>query len=229
MNLEAIQVALISAFKQWGLPKQIRLDNGTPFRTGYKDVPSPLVLWLTGLGITIIFNKKHTPQQNGIVENHNGLTARWAEAHTKSSVHQLQQAIDWVKYHQLHEFPVAKLKGQTRIVAFPELAQNQTKYQSTTFDFTRVLNFLNLFHWIRIVDKTGCFLLFHQKISLGRNWARKAIAISFNPTTNLFTAYDENQSFIKTFVLTSFTANHVQKLTVFQRTNSNKRHNPDSP
>jgi len=229
VNVRDIQAFLLQAFQRWGMPKQIRLDNGGPFRTSYQDVPSGLVLWLKALDIDVIFNKIHTPQQNGVVENHNGLTARWAEAHTQKSVEELQNAINQVKHYQLFSFPVAKLNGRTRISSFPELEHNQRKYQPESFDFSKVLAFMAQFNWVRIVDKTGCISLFHQKISIGRKWTKKYITISFNPNNQTFTAYDEKLEIIKNFQLTSLTKANVQNLTVFQRAISIKKDNSISP
>jgi hypothetical protein len=217
VEIVKIQVFLRKAFESWGLPKQIRLDNGQPFRTTSRDMPSLLVLWLTGLGIDVIFNKVHTPQQNGVVENHNGLTARWSQAHTRNSVEDLQKAINQVKQKHLYEFPVVTLNGKTRMSAFPDLLQNQRKYRNNTFVFQRVLDFLSLFCWVRIVDKTGSISLFHQKIFLGKKWIRNSVSISLNANTGHFTAYDEQASSIKQFDITSLTNECVQNLTVFQK------------
>lgn len=229
VEIEDIQVFLLKTFESWGLPRQIRVDNGQPFRTASRDVPSALVLWLTGLGIDVIFNKAHTPQQNGVVENHNGLTARWSEAHTKTSVEELQKAINEVKQKHLYEFPVVNLNGKTRINAFPELIKNQRKYQKSTFEFQRVLDFLSLFCWVRIVDKTGCISLLHQKIHLGKRWSRKSISLSVDAKLDCFTAYDEQAQLIKQFSIKSLTNERVQNLTVFQKEHLDDRYKAISP
>ncbi|MCU0324178.1 MAG: IS200/IS605 family transposase [Spirosomaceae bacterium] len=114
--------------------------------------------------------------ENAVVENHNGLTTRWAEAYTKNLVEALQKAINHVKHYQIHQFTLTKLDGNTRIKAFPQLLLNQRKLEQYTFDFQNVLQLLSRYNLKRIVDITGCISLFHQKLASVGLGLRKTLA-----------------------------------------------------
>jgi transposase InsO family protein len=71
----------------WGRPLQIRVDNGTPWGSS-DDVPTPLALWLVGLGVARHWNDPSCPQQNGVVERSMGTFKGWSEPRTCQSVEQ---------------------------------------------------------------------------------------------------------------------------------------------
>ena len=67
------------AFERWGLPKNIKIDNGHPFvNPNNSNVASKAKLWWIGLGINVIQNTPRCPQQNGIVESLQGTICSWS-------------------------------------------------------------------------------------------------------------------------------------------------------
>lgn len=56
------------AFKQYGLPEIIHVDNGTPFGSMGPGGLSKLSVWLIGLGIEVEFSRPGCPQDNGCHE-----------------------------------------------------------------------------------------------------------------------------------------------------------------
>ena len=60
--------AFRSAFKQYGLPEIIRVDNGSPFASGALGGLSKLSVWWIGLGIEVEFSRPGCPQDNGCHE-----------------------------------------------------------------------------------------------------------------------------------------------------------------
>ena len=61
----AVRASLESAFKEFGLPKAIRHDNGPPFATKGAGGLSKLGIWLVHLGITPERIEPGHPEQNG--------------------------------------------------------------------------------------------------------------------------------------------------------------------
>jgi putative transposase len=60
--------AFRSAFKQYGLPEIIRVDNGSPFASISLGGLSKLSVWWIGLGIEVEYSRPGCPQDNGCHE-----------------------------------------------------------------------------------------------------------------------------------------------------------------
>jgi hypothetical protein len=58
----AVQQTLRQVFARWGLPSYLRLDNGFPWGN-WNDLPTALALWLSGLGLGLIFNRPRHPRK----------------------------------------------------------------------------------------------------------------------------------------------------------------------
>jgi len=64
--------AFEALFKRYGLPKVIRVDNGSPFASQGIGRLSALSVWWTHLGIRVEFIKPASPQENGAHERMHG-------------------------------------------------------------------------------------------------------------------------------------------------------------
>src|SRR4051794_5341586 len=98
------QDQLRAAFLRWGLPRSIRVDNGTPWGSA-GDLPTDLALWLIGLGVEMIWNPPRRPQANGVVERSQGTGKRWAEPATCRDVTELQGRLDEQDEIQRRDYP----------------------------------------------------------------------------------------------------------------------------
>ncbi|MEZ4991386.1 MAG: hypothetical protein R2824_13270 [Saprospiraceae bacterium] len=85
---------LLEIFKQWGLPKAIRTDNGAPFGVPSRDVVPVMSLWLIAWGIQPILNRPRRPEQNAHVESNQGTSQRWAEVKQCQNLQQMQLRLD---------------------------------------------------------------------------------------------------------------------------------------
>src|SRR5262249_55120771 len=60
----------------WGLPAKLRVAIGGPWgSTG--GLPTEFAMWGLGLGVAVLWNQPHCPQENGCVERSMGTTKRW--------------------------------------------------------------------------------------------------------------------------------------------------------
>ena len=59
----AIRDALRQAFRRWGMPECLRVDNGNPWGN-WNDLPTAFALWVVGLGVRWHWNEPCCPQQN---------------------------------------------------------------------------------------------------------------------------------------------------------------------
>ena len=88
-----IQNAMREVFGVWGLPLEIRVDNGYPWGSS-GDFPPEMALWLIGLGITVVWIAPACPQQNGVVERSQAIGQNWLEPQTCDDAAELQRRGD---------------------------------------------------------------------------------------------------------------------------------------
>ena len=98
----------------------MKVDNCLPFVTPAKDVPTPLLMWLVGIGVKVLRTRPYQPTDNAIVERMQDLTYRWAEPFHCNSVEQLNQALEEVGRINRQEYPCDKFKGKTRVQVYTE-------------------------------------------------------------------------------------------------------------
>lgn len=175
-----VRQQLRKCFEKWGLPRAIRVDNGVPWATR-SDIPSPLALWLVGLGVKVLLNRPRHSTDNGIVERDHGVLARWVEAHKARHQHDLQGQLNWAMAMQRERYPA--IAGQSRLQAYPDLQGNTRSYthaqESQLWQLQRVDHFISQSIWTRRVDKVGRISLFNNAYSVGRAYTGQDVNIQF--------------------------------------------------
>ena len=92
---KAVQAAFVILFETHGLPKTIRVDNGTPFAcTSAPCGLSRLSAWWISLGIHVSFSRPACPQDNGGHERMHVDVATDLEAQASDSLQAQQRAAD---------------------------------------------------------------------------------------------------------------------------------------
>ena len=86
---------MIHAFKKWGKPKSIRVDNGKPLGDPQRKSIPPLALWLEGMGIQVIFNRPRRPTDNAKVERMQQTTKNWAGVEACKNLAQLKRQLQY--------------------------------------------------------------------------------------------------------------------------------------
>jgi hypothetical protein len=171
-------------FERWGLPHQLRVDNGYPWGSHGLDLPSPLTLWLTGLGIDVQFNPPRTPTANGLVERVQGLLQNWAEVTRCPSFQQLQGNLDWAVALQRESYTSERL-SQTRLTAHPHLLTPLRPYvreqETHLWQVSRVWALLRDRQWVRRVDKVGRISWYGRGYTIQRSFARQQVYLHLDP------------------------------------------------
>ncbi|HLN64660.1 MAG TPA: hypothetical protein VK464_24310 [Symbiobacteriaceae bacterium] len=121
----ATQRELRQAFCRWGLPRCLRFDNGFPWGN-WNDLPTALALWLTGLGVGLIFNRPRHPQENGVVERSHQTADAWVEPEACASAAELQCRLDEMDAIQRERYP--RVCGLSRWQLYPALRQGGRAY-----------------------------------------------------------------------------------------------------
>jgi hypothetical protein len=213
-----VQAALRRAFRRWGLPATIRVDNGGPWGSA-GDLPPDLALWLIGLGVDVHWNDPHTPQQNGVVERSQGTGQRWAEPQRCATVAELQQRLQDMDLIQREAYP--SIAGQSRTAAFPGLTHSGRRYteawERTHWDHRRVLDHLAGYAVPRRVDKNGDVSLYHRPHYVGCMHRGKTIYVMVDPERVewLFTDLQGRQ--LRSQPADELQASRIRRLTVTNR------------
>jgi transposase InsO family protein len=106
---ETVKEALIGAFRIYGLPLQMTMDNGAPWGTpGPGEGITALEAWLMLLGIRVSHSRPYHPQTQGKVERFNGTLKReLLDRYGFASIDEAQGAFDrWrheYNYRRPHE------------------------------------------------------------------------------------------------------------------------------
>ena len=179
MDRREVQAVLRRWFTAWGLPGQVRLDNGQPWG-GWSDIPPALALWLLGFGLGLHWNRPRHKQGNAVIERGHGVCQRWVEPHTCQTPQELQARLDYFTTLQRERYPA--IQGQSRLAAYPLLAAGGRPYDPTqepaVWDEHRVWAVLGQRVWVRRVDKVGRISLLNRSVAVGKPWARQAVTVT---------------------------------------------------
>lgn len=182
MDLGAVVGLVNECFERWGLPENIKIDNGYPFvNPKYRDVPTVAKLWWIGLGINVIQNTPRCPQQNGAVECLQGVMYNWSNAPGQATIEALQQRLDEESEFQRNAYRMPAYQYQTRSEHFAELNVVKRPYDPANFDLQRVYDYLSEQVWQRRVTEKGNTKFFSQDIYVGKKYARQLIYATFDP------------------------------------------------
>ena len=174
-----------------------------------------LTLWLTGLGIKVIWNRPRTPQDNAKVERMQGVTEKWSRAKTCAGMGELRQNLEQACKFQREKYPTRVCKGLPRTKAFPRLAEGGRPYFPEQFDFEKVKQFLAMGMWERKVSQNGVVEFGNRRYSVGRKMAGQFAYISYHPDTHQWNFQDKHGKMTR-LVPAEFTSESIQSLTAFQ-------------
>lgn len=187
------------AFKRWGLPEYIKIDNGQPFvNPNYRNLPTKAKLWWIGLGIKVKQNPPRLPQENGIVECLQGTCHRWTNPISCNSVKELQKSLDEVSDFQRDNYEIPALKNKTRLELYPELESNPRKYDPNDFSIDKVYEYLARKVWQRKIRFIGNITFFNQTIHIGRPFGGMETFITFDPEEKQWIFRSKDGTLLKT-------------------------------
>lgn len=199
MSEQSVTQSINGCFENWGLPQQIKIDNGHPFVTpGYRDVPTKSKLWWIGLGIKVIQNQLRCPQQNGAVECLQGIMKNWSNPKKQNSVDDLQRRLDEESDFQRNHYQIPAKGNKTRIELHPTLRSNPRKYHPDKFDINRIYEFLSEQVWERSINSGGKVNMMGIEIYVGYKLKKQPITVSFDPFEKQWLIREENGMLLKT-------------------------------
>lgn len=213
MPAGAVQEELRSSFRRWGRPRSVRVDNGYPWGS-WGDLPTPLALWLVGLGVGVTRNPPRRPQDNGVVERSQGLAWDWAEPDRCSDPDELQRWLDEADRVQRESYPYGSLGS--RLEAYPGLRHSGRPYtprwECEGWSWGAVLSELGAAPVPRRVDRCGKIGLYHDKLYVGWVNRGKEVVVQFDAGTAEWVVSDPGGAELCRRPLTQFDAGTLCRL-----------------
>ncbi len=209
---------LRAAFRRWGRPLRLRVDNGVPWGS-WGDLPTDLALWLLGIGVEVVCNPPSRPQDNGVVERSQGTAKRWAEPGTCADPQELHQRLQDMDYIQRAEYP--SLQGRSRLEAFPQLQHSGRVYtvawERKHWSLDAVAAHLAGYVVPRRVDKTGTVSIYHSNHYVGKLHQRKVIYVMLDPHRLEWIFADDQGRQLRTQPAVQICRQRIESLTVTRR------------
>lgn len=108
-----VQHAMTAVFRQYGLPLQMTMDNGSPWGAGPLHEYTGLTVWLMHLGVRVSHSRPYHPQTQGKDERfHRTLKAELLNGFIGHALEDFQWAFDEWRQRYNHERPHEALHDQ---------------------------------------------------------------------------------------------------------------------
>jgi hypothetical protein len=222
-----VQTFLRRAFRRWGLPQTLRVDNGTPWgATG--GWPTGLALWVLGLAVSMVWNPARQPQKNGVVERSQGTAKRWGEPHTCGSPAELQVRLTDLDGLQREEYPH---EGErSRLAAYPGLEHSGRRYsepeEGDQWSLGRVLEYLAEHAVERTVDPNGKVSLYDRPHWVGKKSVGQKVYVTIDPEEKEWIFADETGVVLQRRAARELTTESIRALSVARPRGENRGQTP---
>jgi hypothetical protein len=177
-----VRQAMRECFRAWGLPSELRLDNGWPWG-GWFDLPTPLALDLAGLGLGLHYNDPRSPRQNSVVERSHQTSQGWVEPHTCADAAVLQARLDETDTIQRSEYP--HRGARSRMDAYAGLAHSGRIYRSEWelqhWNLAEAQQYLAGHVASRRVGREGRVSVYDRRYLVGRVNRGKTAMVQYDP------------------------------------------------
>jgi hypothetical protein len=178
---ETTLVAVAELLAEHGLPADVTIDRDPRFvgAAGTGDFPSPLVRFLTCVGVTVHVNPPHRPDRNGFVERYQGTFEREClRVQRPGTLEQAREAAAAFREHYNTERPnqARSCGNRPPRVAFPDLPPRPPLPAEVDPDA-----------WLRLVDgrayartvrACGDVVVEHERYYVGRHLAGRRVAVA---------------------------------------------------
>ena len=154
-------------------------------------------MWLIGLGVRVIWNRSRIPQDNAKVERGQGVLNNWIEPNKVPDLQALKNRLIKEAYFQRAIYEVQRLKGQTRMEAFPALKQPGAPYEPAKFKLQRVLDFLAQGCFERLISSEGQLSQFGKRFQVGYRYRCQKVSVKLDPKTNQWLVFSPAGEILK--------------------------------
>lgn len=194
----------------------MRVDNGHPWGS-CGDLPPDLALWLWGLGIEVLWNRAHHPQENARVERSHGILNPWVEADKCRDIEELQNRVEAAALIQREKYPTKEESRAARHCSlFCNTRQYTKDFEDRAWNFQKVCDHLSKAAFIRRVSKNGQIWVYGRYYSVGRNYAKRYVTLRFDAKSKEWVISDELGQELKRHLSKEITAEKVMAVQVTQ-------------
>jgi hypothetical protein len=193
------QWSLRLAFIEWGMPVYLQTDHGSVFydNKSRSPFPTPLYLWLLGLGIHIVFTPVGKPQKQGMVErSHQTLHDQLTPGIPLSTPDELFDFYQNRRQRLNEHIPASATHNLPPLVNRPDACQPLRIYQSLNeneiFDKNRIQTYLQNQIWFRSVAANKNFSIGGQLYHLPTAKPNSEISVKYNTALDGFDCFDPN-------------------------------------
>jgi transposase InsO family protein len=182
------QLTLRRAFLTYGLPQTLTLDHGAVFYDNKTPSPFPtrLHLWLLALGVQVRFTRKRCPTDHAIIERtHQTMTAQAPLGQAYPSHSALWAELDARRNVLNRHVPSRALSHQSPLQAYPHAIHSgrwyRPEWEEEVLSLEKVYTYLAQCRWVRSIRPNGSFELGSYYYYMGHRFARRSVAINFDP------------------------------------------------
>ncbi len=190
---------LRQAFTQFGMPKAIQADHGNLFyeNTSKSPYPTPLHLWLLGLGINFCHSRIYRPTDQAVIERtHQTMHAQLYRQKPYSCLDELQQEAQ-LRMDKLNKRIPCSTLGLPPLIHNPAAQHSGRQFHASNeqvlYDKEKVANFLKNMEWYRLCSKVKTFSLGRHIYYHKRLPAQTQIRITFNPQSLTLFCYNDKE------------------------------------
>lgn len=157
-NISDYQCALRLAFYEYGLPKRLQSDHGSNFHESKSQspFPTPLHLWLLGLGVDLEWARIYRPTDQAKVERtHQTLHDQIQQTVDFKSWQDFKKTLDERRYRLNYQIDCDSL-GKPPLTAFPKARHSGRFFnplmEQELFDNKRIKHYLDKREWFRKIS-----------------------------------------------------------------------------
>ena len=178
---ETTLTTVADLLRRQGLPQRITLDRDPRFvgAPGAGDFPSPLLRFLTCLGIEVQVNPPRRPDLNGFVERlHRTFEEECLRVHRPATLEAAREVTAAFQQHYNEERPnqARSCRNRPPRVAFPDVPARPAL--PARVDRTRWLRRLDRWRVVRKMDANGTIMVEHERYYLGRALAGQRVVVA---------------------------------------------------
>jgi hypothetical protein len=178
---ETTLAAVAELVRVHGLPREVTLDRDPRFvgAPGTGDFPSPLVRFLTCLGVVVRVNPPHRPDLNAFVERYHGTYEREClRVHHPATLAEAREVTAAFRRHYNEERPdqARSCGNRPPRVAFPDLPPRPPVPPEVDPDAW--LRLVDGRRYLRTVSAAGAIVVEHARYYVGRSLVGRRVAVA---------------------------------------------------
>ena len=198
-NIKDYQCALRLAFSEFGLPQRIQADHGSNFyeNKAQSPYPTPLHLWLLGLGVDLVWARSYRPTDQAKVERtHQTLHDQIRQTAPFKSWACFKGQLDNRRHCLNNTIPCVSI-GLPPLIAQPK-AKHSGRYfspflETQIFENQRIKDYLHQKEWFRKVSSAKTISIGGYVYYSTNAKPRTELRIVFDKVQNNFMLYDDKE------------------------------------